>query len=461
MAGRSSTSIGVGVALTVLSLLTLTLFVFTTVFFGKYKDRDRQVQNLQQEASTVVTAAERNRDDIRGLMQVAQDARKSLVGYLAENQGDVMEKVTGVRRDTLGDLQKKLEGVPGAENGTMLAAVRAVISENQALKSQLAQAEAARQTAITDLANESARIASIMETHQTTVDGLGKDVKAFQAEHDAYVEKNEDYKKRVDEQLSAAKNDFAEKEKRLADQITSLTEANLILQSQLNAARGQKNAANFRGDDESALVDGEIVGAEGSDKKVYINLGRKQKVVLGMSFTVYADKTAIRPDADGNYPSGKATIEVVSVNETNSAARITSETRGNPIVRGDVIANAVYDPTKVYKFVVIGNFDVNRDGIATPLERQDMASLIESWGGGLVDDLTGDVDFLVIGDRPVVPPQPSADAPLEVVLAFQQQKKEVDRYEAMYKQAVATSVPTLTENRLYTLIGKAASPISR
>ena len=54
MAGRSSTSIGVGIALTVLSLLTLTLFVFTTVFFGKYKDKDRQVQDLQRDATEVV-----------------------------------------------------------------------------------------------------------------------------------------------------------------------------------------------------------------------------------------------------------------------------------------------------------------------------------------------------------------------------------------------------------------------
>jgi hypothetical protein len=461
MAGRSSTSIGVGIALTVLSLLTLTLFVFTTVFFGKYKDKDRQVQDLQRDATEVVTAAERNRDDIRGLMQTAKDNRKSLVAFLADNQGDVMEKVTGVRRDALTQLQQKLEGVPGADNGTMLAAIKSLQSENGNLKAQLAQAEAARQTAVTDLSNESARIASIMEGHQNTVDSINKDVKSYQGEHEAYVEKNEDYKKRVDEQLSTTKSEFAEKERRLTDQITSLTEANLILQSQIDAMRGRRNAERFRGDDEEALVDGEVIGAEGSEGRVYVNLGRNQKIVLGMTFTVYADKSAIRPDDEGNYAPGKATVEVISVNDNNSACRITSSSRGNPIVRGDVIANAVYDPRKTYKFVVIGNFDVNRDGIATPLERQDMVSLIESWGGSVVDSLTGDVDFLVLGEQPNLRPQPPADAPLEVVLAHQEEKKEVDRYQALYKQATSTSVPTLSENRLYTLIGKTPAALAR
>ncbi|MFZ4573175.1 MAG: hypothetical protein ACOYN0_02180 [Phycisphaerales bacterium] len=461
MAGRSSTSIGVGIALTVLSLLTLTLFVFTTVFFGKYKDRDRQVQSLQQDATEIVTAAERNRDDVRGLLQAAKESRKSLVGFLADNQGEVMEKVTGVRRDTLTQLQQKTEGVPGVDSGTLLSALKSLQSENEMLKSQVARADADRQTAITDLKNESARVASIMSTHQATIDAVNKDVKVYQGEHEAYIEKHEDYKKRVDEQLSTALTQAAEKERRLAEQVTTLTESNLILQSQIDAMRGRRNAERFRGDDEEALVDGEVIGAEGSEGKIYINLGKNQKIVLGMTFAVYADKAAIRTDDEGNYTPGKATIEVISVNENNSAARVTASSRGNPIVRGDVIANAVYDPRKTYKFVVIGNFDVNRDGIATALERQDVVSLIESWGGSVADALTGDVDFLVLGERPLVRPQPASDAPLAAVLAHQEEKKEFDHYEALHKQAISTSVPALNENRLYTLIGKSPSAVTR
>jgi hypothetical protein len=460
MAARS-TSIGIAVALTVLSLLTLTLFIFTTVFFGRYKEKDRQVQQMQGDATDLVRADERNRDDIRTLMQVAKDSRKSLVGYLAESQGEIMERVTGARRDTVTDLQNKVSAIPGAENGTLLSALNSAMARISTLESQLAAAETARASAVADLANESARFNTAAETHRQTIERLTSDIKAYQAEHEAYVAANEKYKQGVDQMLSKAKDEFAEKEKRLADQLTSQTESVLILEQQVRAARGQKSATSFRGDDEAALVDGEVIGAETSDKRIYINRGRAHKIALGMTFSVYSDKNAILPDPDGNYPAGKATIEVISVNETNSIARITSQARGNPVVRGDVIANAVYDPNKVYKFLVMGSFDVNRDGIATELERQDIVSLIESWGGEITDDLTGDVDFVVAGDRPVLRPQPGADASLEDTLSFEQSKQKLDRFEALFKQAASTSVPTLSENRLYTLIGKTPMPIRR
>ena len=35
------------------------------------------------------------------------------------------------------------------------------------------------------------------------------------------------------------------------------------------------------------------------------------------------------------------------------------------MVSGDVIANAVYDPKKSYRFVVFGAFDTDGDGVAT------------------------------------------------------------------------------------------------
>ena len=167
----------------------------------------------------------------------------------------------------------------------------------------------------------------------------------------------------------------------------------------------------YKGADEAALVDGTVIGANGSDRQAFISIGDKQKVVLGMTFSVYSDKTQIRPDADGNYPRGKATLEVINVGESSSTCRITSEARGNPVVKGDVIANPIYDPNKTYKFVVFGNFDANRDGTATALERREINAMIESWGGKVVDDLTGDVDFLVLGERPILPPRPSAESP--------------------------------------------------
>ena len=68
--------------------------------------------------------------------------------------------------------------------------------------------------------------------------------------------------------------------------------------------------------------------------------------------------------------------------------------------------------------------------------------------------LSGEVDFLVLGSRPVVPPQPSADAPVAVVQEFIRLRNIAREYDKLFEQAAATSIPVLNENRLRTLIGR-------
>ncbi len=453
MAGRSSTSFGVGATITVLAILTLTLFVLTTVFFGRYKDRQRQLDQARQDSQDVVSAAERNRDDVRNLIEEAKKNRQSLVTYLVDSQGSIMERVSGSRRDKLTDLTNKLQTVEGGSSGNLLGLISSRDAEVANLRDQLARAEAERAKALADLTNEQDRLAGIQASHQATVDRLNTDVGTFEGDMTAYRGGMEDFKTQVDAQTDRLKNDAAEAQKRSDDEITRLSDENQILVSQLGAARGEKSAALFRGADEAGLVDGEVVGLDASTGTVYLNLGARERAVLGMTFTVYADRAAIRPNDEGVYPPGKATIEIINVGATGSTARVTSEVRGNSVVKGDVIANAVYDPTKIYKFVVFGNFDSNRDGISSALEAQEIRSMIEGWGGQIVEDLTGDSDFLVLGSRPIVPARPADAAPLEVVQNFVRQQKEVQRYDNLADQARKTSVPVLNENRLYTLTG--------
>jgi hypothetical protein len=118
-----------------------------------------------------------------------------------------------------------------------------------------------------------------------------------------------------------------------------------------------------------------------------------------------------------------------------------------------VVANAIYDPNKVYTFLVYGNFDANGDGIATQHEAEDVKAVIAAWGGKTTSELTGDVDFLVLGQRPQLPPRPGVNSPLPVVLEYQRIDQMANRYDELFQQATSTSVPVLNENRLYTLIG--------
>jgi hypothetical protein len=449
-----------GVAVTILSVATLGFFVAFAVFYGKYSDQSRKLADANAATTEILKTEEKNRDDIRILVNDAKGNKQSLVAYLLDMQGASMQLASGSKRETALTLAKKME-TKGIKDGNLMAAVDARDAQVANLTSQVSQAEDARKKAMADLAAEVDRMAAVEKSHQQTVDSLGAQVKTLKDEVDQYRSGTDIYKKQLDAQRERTSNEAAEKIKGLQDQLSKASEDNLILVGQLAALRRQKSNDLYKGDDEAALVDGTIIGANGSEHQAFISIGARQRVILGMTFSVYADKNAIHPDRDGNYPRGKATLEVVNVGDASSTCRITSEVRGNPVVKGDVIANPVFDPNKSYKFVVFGNFDANRDGASTSLERQDVSAMIEAWGGKTVDDLTGDVDFLILGERPILPARPPSDAPLEVVQEFIRRQRDVERYDDLSKRATATSIPILTENRLYTLVGRTPSRIGR
>jgi hypothetical protein len=258
------------------------------------------------------------------------------------------------------------------------------------------------------------------------------------------------------EKVAKAKREGEDAVAELNNRISKKDEELAIARGTIARLQGERNRDTIKPTDEFALVDGEVVGLDATDNNVFINRGRRQKIVLGMTFEVYPNAAAIRPGTSGEYNRGKATVEVVKIDENGATARIIRNPRGNPIVRGDVIANAVYDPNKQYTFLVFGNFDANGDGRATADEQNEIKAVISEWGGKTVDSLAGDVDFLVLGQRPILPPQPPSSATEAVVLEYIRLQRLVQEYDRVQQQAAATSVPILNQNRLYTLTGKDA-----
>jgi hypothetical protein len=442
-----------GVLITALAVAALGFFVAFAVMYGKYSSMKPQLTQATNDSKEVIESGERNSSEVRTLIEEAKKSRKSLVGYLRESNEEIMQRVTGNRRDTLSGLNERLKGVSGAE-----APLLNVIGERDSKIAQLEKAgkdaESAKNAAQEDLQNEVARVKSIEDTHSATLATLNTQIGQYRDELEQYRSGSDSYKGKVDAQLEKIRNEAQETQKRLEDQVRALTEEKVILENQLATLRGEKRGENLTGTDESVLVDGEIIATNSAAREVTLSIGRKQKVGVGLTFAVYPDAATLKLDDKGQYPRGKATLEVTSVSDETCTARITGEVKGNPVVRGDVVANAVFDPKKVYKFVVFGNFDANSDGVATGQERNDIRAMIEGWGGKVADDLSGDADFLVLGERPVLPPRPASDAPLEVALEFTRRNREVQRYDELFRQANATSTPVLNENRLYTLIGK-------
>lgn len=454
MAGRTSTSVGVGVAVGVLSVTSLTLFVTTAYFFAKYNSTREQLATAGSASEEFIRQGERERDDIRSLLAEAKGEKKSLTGYLVDSLQETARMVSGNRNDKPKALAEKAKAATKSD-APLLAALNDMNAKNMALADSNVKAEEARKTALTDQQNEAARVAGIEARYKEMVDGLNTEIGRYKDEINQYRSGSEkivtQVKKGTDDAVAEGKSRALE----LQASIDKLQEEKLVLLEQLKRFRDEKGGELLRGQSEESLVDGGVIGINPAEKQVFVNIGRRQKAVLGMTFSVYGNASAIRKDPKtGEYLAGKATLELISIGEDTSTARVLSEAKGTPVVRGDVIANAVYDPNKTYKFVVFGNFDTNRDTQGTPAERSDLVALIEAWGAKVQEEISGDVDFLVLGTKPVLPPKPTPDQPIEVMQEYIRQDKIVQRYDALYKQAIGSSVPILNENRLYTLIGK-------
>ncbi|GIW74104.1 MAG: hypothetical protein KatS3mg103_0626 [Phycisphaerales bacterium] len=451
MAGRSG---GMVVFAAISSILVVVLFVLTVVFYFQAQAAQREVAGMEQANAEFIRPAERAQDEIRQLLSSAKTDGKSLVGYLVESRREIMRRVTGTPTDSLERLNQRLSNVPGADSSPLLRVAEDAIARGRELESRLAQANAALERAQQDAANEIQRVAAIESSFRQTIDRLSAEVANYRQEVEALRQDYGQARLSMDRRVEQIRTQADDRVSILANQLDQARADLRAAEEQLRQLRGQSKGTGVRPRPEESLADGVVVAVNERDRQVTINRGAKDKVTLGMTFAVYDDAQQITPDQDGNYPRGKANIEVIRVLDDRAIARINGAVAGRPILKGDVIANAVYDPNKVYTFVVYGFFDADGDGVETFGEARAIEAAIRRWNGTVVDDLSGSVDFLVLGTRPSLPPEPDITATEAQILQYQEALTRVERYDDLFNTAVSAGIPVLNQNRFYTLVGK-------
>jgi len=456
MASRTTAGVGMGITVTILGLIAIASFIFAVIFYGQKQKVEQDLERAEDALSTIVTANERETDWVNTRLNEASSAegRPSLVAYLDRSLREAMDIAAGDEALTVEDLEVRLAAEPyeGADVNPLTGVIEERNSAIAALEDRIAELDEALVRAQRDLTGQTQITQRLRDEHEQAIAALNTELSAYRSDVESYRGDVTSTIASNNERVDDIQRGASEQEAALQETIASLESRVFILEGQLAECQGQ-NQARLRPRDEYALVDGQIIGVSPGDQTATLSVGCRDRVTLGLTFEVYDDGGAIRPDQEGEYPQGKAAVEIIRIDEASSVARIIRENRRNPIVAGDVFANALYDPDKQYSFVVFGNFDMNGDGDATAQERNDVESLIRDWGGALEEDLSGRTDFLVLGERPKLPIQPPPDAPLAVVQNYINKQAEVERYNALFERATQASIPVLNQNRLMTLTG--------
>ena len=189
------------------------------------------------------------------------------------------------------------------------------------------------------------------------------------------------------------------------------------------------------------------------DSICYIDLGFGDHVVAGLTFEVYDRADGIPPIGEGtsseDMPKGKASLEVLVVGQNSSQCRVTRVTPGQTVSQGDLCANLVYDRNIKPVFHVYGKFDTDQNNVATDGETEIIKNLIQRWGGKLSDKLNMDVDYVIMGKEPTLPPYSKEELD-ESPIAKQRYDEAVaalKAYDDVRGNAAQLHIPLMNQNR--------------
>ncbi|MEP0844902.1 MAG: hypothetical protein HRF43_19550 [Phycisphaerae bacterium] len=426
------------IAFVCISVASLGAFVY---LFTQQADLDNRVKSAEDRAAQSENKAQQATDLLR---YIAKEA----TGQPTEDPAVLEQAIAKARADLLQDASLKAVVAAGDALGT---ALQKLYGQYRALSQQFAALTAERDDLKTRLeaANKAAQAAE----------------KGFQ---DRIAELTAQYQK-LEQDFTAAREGWdkavADRDKRLAAATDTAGQTLAAIRKtveDLQAQLAQRDArirelretlASFRPSaDEFAAIqiaDGSVVRTVPGERLAYISLGANDRIKPGMNFAVYSRHRGVPPDG-----KGKASLEVVQVFDTTSECKVTSTTAGEPILEGDIVANPVFDRNRQFNFVVAGNFDLDFDGRIDDPAGQEVARLIEAWGGKVVKTVDTRTDFVVLGAAPEVlrvGPVPDGAVAAEHAQEADTARKQFD---AVVADAKSLGIPILTRTRFLHFIGR-------
>jgi hypothetical protein len=455
MATRSA-STGVLVTLVIFVILTIALLVVSILQWTQVKSLGADLDKERKRTAQVASASELETDDVNRLRQGAMASSKSLVPYLVDLNQQLSGQLTGNRAKVADDkgLAEALKALGVEEGGTVKGLVARLKSSNdtanaelKSLKDRMDQLKAQIDAASAQTAQGATKDSEMLAKASQTLADLSAAAEAYRTEtsglQQAMANARQDFDRRVTE-VTEERNATVE----------SLKADSANLQTQLDQAQRKLSQFETGLQNPAVLVDGRVVEVNGSEGQIFIDLGRQQRLQAGTTFEVFETPEQIRSSGEQGL-RGKASIQVMRVGDLTSTARVIRSNPGRPVLRGDLLANAVYSPSHRYRFLVHGKFNIDGDKLASADETQLIVQRIKDWGGTVSgeDRVTGDLDFIVIGEPPQEPNPLSPAAEAAEVAAYQSAKSAKDQYEKILGDATRARIPVLNWNRFQSLTG--------
>lgn len=463
-------------------MYTLVLFVFlffisaalAVVFYMQADDQRSEAEEARSTLNEVANSADRGTDLYTELQtRVDEGEASSVLGALRSELEGLRSLIAGEADASRQAINDRLAEVGLEETDVLVHTLEDMNNELERLEGQLENADVRASAAEQQLDDLQEQATEEQEEYESRVAELSETVDSLRDDYNSYRDQAEDQQQELSRRLEEAR-DEAEQEIRTRDnQIGDLENSLAERDSRIRQLIQEMGGETPEAPDPTREHDGRIVDVSDERNIAYIDLGRRDHMVLGMQFEVFDQVQGVEVDEDGEL-RGKATIEVVDISEKSSAGRIVRSSLAQPVLQGDVVANLVFDRDRQFKFFVFGDFDLDRDGEYSAADRETVLTLIREWGGTVVDpeerrreisarfdDQTAqdrvvppDVDFVVVGQEPSMPNElPPGERDAVRIQESIQAEEAWEEYNRIVDAANDLGIPVLNENRFLALIG--------
>ena len=455
MATRSA-STGVLVTLVIFVILTIALLVGNILQWTQMKSLTEATRKNDEIYKRMGSGAEIGTDDVKRLESMADASQKRLIPYLVDLNQQFSGQLTGDRSKVMDDksLAEALKTMGVEDGGTVKTLVtrlkanaETTAAELKSLKDRMDQVKAQIDAASAKAGQAGTQDSEALAKASQALADLSAAAEAYRTDAAGLKQSMADAKQDFDQRVASVKNERD-------STVEEISRNSNELQTKL--AQAQEKLSQFEPglQNPALLVDGHVIEVNGSEGQIFVDLGKQQRLQAGTTFEVFETPEQIRSGGEQGL-RGKASIQIMRVGDLTSTARVIRATPGKPVVRGDLLTNAVYSPNHRYRFLVHGKFNIDGDKLASADETQLIVQRIKDWGGTISteDRVTGDLDFVVLGEIPDEPSPLSPNADDKAVSNYQQARVAKDQYEAILKSATDARIPVLNWNRFQTLTG--------
>jgi hypothetical protein len=448
--------------------LFVVAIVCTVIFYIKSEEYRTQLEASKTELAKIANIKEQGS---LGKIIGKTESGKSYLGALNDHYNKLVSIITGVvpAEDVSADIKfnditlkiNKLNQSLGQDVSVAVGPDSiSLINQINELKAKLDETR----TQVTKLTDQHQQL---LDDLKSTIDEnsskeqllVGQVKKHEQGANDTqtqYVQLEKERKAAEEERVAAINQKLEEEQEKLRAKQMELTRTQGELtqtQQSLKESLAALEAIRPRPDKNVAAYqqDAGILRVDLKNNLVYLNIGSEDHAYRGLTFAIYDRNMPIPEDR-----KNKAEIEIFQVEPKVSIARIIKSNIKNPIVNEDLVVNLIWDSKTSNRFVVIGDFDLNNDGIVDPDGNRRIREMVEHWGGKIESAVSINTDFVVAGPSPHVPAKPE-QAQVEIDPTLQQKYNDsvenAKTYDADLAKAVELSIPVFNQKRFLYLIG--------